>query len=480
MTRPGDSVSDRGHHVRARPAPSGRVGRKRTIRCVDPADGERSSARDGPAGAAALRTDGRILVDQLELNGTDLAFCLPGETTCRARRAVRLADPPDRAVTSRVRRTRRRRTEAHRQTGSALVTRGGATQAAVGVHGEAGLLAMSSSSARCRERFVGAKRGRSSTTATCSGCREGGMGDRFRRPHSRAHGRGVLDRAVRQARAGRARARRTSSPRSPPPPMPIRSRPSRSCPRREISSGCGTCSPAPSARRRGKGGWTAETSRDVQAFCEANELPVACAFRCQDFVDNRSPSYVGVLGVAMDEAIAGRLRDADLVLALGGPRRGARAATLSRAPHPQQTLIHAHPDAVSSAVSTAGSRTRRDASRWPPPCARSIRWRASGASGRTRRAPTTSGISSTGRWKATSTSARSCLPSPPASGDAVQDLRARNFTVWAHRFAQFTQFGTQACPRSGRWDAGSPRRWQRSSSIRSAWSSASPVTATSS
>ena len=33
-------------------------------------------------------------------------------------------------------------------------------------------------------------------------------------------------------------------------------------------------------------------------------------------------------------------------------------------------------------------------------------------------------------------------------GDAVQTCGAGNFTVWAHRFAQFTQFGTQACPRS--------------------------------
>jgi acetolactate synthase-1/2/3 large subunit len=92
----------------------------------------------------------------------------------------------------------------------------------------------------------------------------------------------------------------------------------------------------------GEGGWTAATSLDVQAFCEANALPVAVAFRCQDFVDNRSSSYAGVLGVAMDEAIATRLRDADLVLAIGG-RLGevpTRRYTLLQ----EQTLIHVHPD----------------------------------------------------------------------------------------------------------------------------------------
>ncbi len=39
----------------------------------------------------------------------------------------------------------------------------------------------------------------------------------------------------------------------------------------------------------GEGGWTAETAEGVQAFCEANAIPVCSSFRCQDYVDNRSP-----------------------------------------------------------------------------------------------------------------------------------------------------------------------------------------------
>ena len=41
------------------------------------------------------------------------------------------------------------------------------------------------------------------------------------------------------------------------------------------------------------------------------------------------------------------------------------------------------------------------------------------------------------------------LPPPPAARDAIQTCGAGNFTVWAHRFAEFTQYGTQVCPRSG-------------------------------
>jgi acetolactate synthase-1/2/3 large subunit len=40
--------------------------------------------------------------------------------------------------------------------------------------------------------------------------------------------------------------------------------------------------------------------------------------------------------------------------------------------------------------------------------------------------------------------------------NAIQTCGAGNFTVWAHRFAEFTEFGTQACPRSGSMGYGLP------------------------
>ena len=40
--------------------------------------------------------------------------------------------------------------------------------------------------------------------------------------------------------------------------------------------------------------------------------------------------------------------------------------------------------------------------------------------------------------------------------DAIQTCGAGNFTVWAHRFAQFTQYGTQLGPRSGSMGYGLP------------------------
>ena len=202
----------------------------------------------------------------------------------------------------------------------------------------------------------------------------------------------------------------------------------------------------------GEGGWTAGTAADVLVFCETNELPVATAFRCQDFVDNRSPCYAGVLGVAMDDRLAGRLRDADLVLAIGG-RLGdvpTRRYTLLEAPRPTQTLIHVHPDrdelrlvyepdlaiAASLPLFASAVRDLAVASRWKD-WARDAR---ADYEANLVHEPM-EGPVDLGEVMAF---LRARLPS-----DAIQTCGAGNFTVWAHRFTEFTQYGTQVCPRSG-------------------------------
>jgi acetolactate synthase I/II/III large subunit len=210
----------------------------------------------------------------------------------------------------------------------------------------------------------------------------------------------------------------------------------------------------------GEGGWTSETSRDVQAFCEANALPVACAFRCQDYVDNRSPSYVGVLGVAMDEAIAARLRDADLVVAIGG-RLGevpTRRYTLLEPPDPRQTLVHVHPDA--SELGRVFLPDLAIAATLPEAAAALValdpvepHWREWTAAARADYEANLVHEPMEGDVDLGEIMAflRSRLPA-----DAVQTCGAGNFTVWAHRFAAFSEFGTQACPRSGSMGYGLP------------------------
>ncbi|WP_458232707.1 thiamine pyrophosphate-binding protein [Roseateles sp. P5_E8] len=94
----------------------------------------------------------------------------------------------------------------------------------------------------------------------------------------------------------------------------------------------------------GGGGWTPEATTALQAFAEAWQLPVGCAFRFQDLFDNAHPNYAGDVGIGINPKLAARVKDADLILAIG-PRLGEMTTggyTLLQAPRPAQALIHIH------------------------------------------------------------------------------------------------------------------------------------------
>ncbi len=91
-------------------------------------------------------------------------------------------------------------------------------------------------------------------------------------------------------------------------------------------------------------GWSPPACDNLQRFVEANYLPVACAFRYQDLFDNRHPNYIGDVGVGINPKLGQRIRDADLIIAVGA-RLGEMTTsgyTLLDAPVPHQTLIHVH------------------------------------------------------------------------------------------------------------------------------------------
>jgi acetolactate synthase-1/2/3 large subunit len=94
----------------------------------------------------------------------------------------------------------------------------------------------------------------------------------------------------------------------------------------------------------GGSGWDAESCAALQRFAENWQLPVGCAFRFQDTFDNRHPNYAGDVGIAPNPKLAARIREADLVIAIGA-RLGEMTTggyTLLQAPRPQQKLIHIH------------------------------------------------------------------------------------------------------------------------------------------
>jgi acetolactate synthase I/II/III large subunit len=212
----------------------------------------------------------------------------------------------------------------------------------------------------------------------------------------------------------------------------------------------------------GEGGWTAQTGADVATFAEAQHIPVVASFRCQDFVDNSSPAYIGHAGLGMAPHVAGAIRDADVLLAIGG-RLGeipTDGYTLIRPGRPTQRLVHVHPDpdeigrvyqpelgivagleafaAAARALAPAGAdqraglleeareayeRNLREARDLPGP----LQLSAVMAALRERLGP-----------------------------DAILTNGAGNFSVWAHRFYEFHRYPTQLGPRSGSMGYGVP------------------------
>ncbi len=97
----------------------------------------------------------------------------------------------------------------------------------------------------------------------------------------------------------------------------------------------------------GGGGWTPQSAAALQRFAEAWRLPVANAFRFQDTFDNHHPQYAGDVGLGINPALARRVRESDLLIALG-PRLGESTTggyTLIEAPLPRQRLVHIHASA---------------------------------------------------------------------------------------------------------------------------------------
>ena len=93
--------------------------------------------------------------------------------------------------------------------------------------------------------------------------------------------------------------------------------------------------------------WSAQAAADLARLAEQTGWPVATTFRCQDYMDNRHPNYIGDLGIGPNPALAERVAAADTLLVLGA-RLGEMTSggySLFQIPKPSQSLIHIHPNA---------------------------------------------------------------------------------------------------------------------------------------
>jgi acetolactate synthase I/II/III large subunit len=419
-----------------------------------------------------MRSGGRILVDQLLVHGTELVFCVPGESYLAALDA--LHDTPQiRLVVGRMEAGTANMACAHGQlTGAPAIffaTRGpGATQASVAVHtARQGSIPMIMfvgqvpREHRDREAFQEVDLDAmfaplAKWTATI---------DRAERIPE------YVSRAYRVAVAGR------------PGPVVL------ALPEDVLSETADVADAAPHqivrpspparavARARdmvqrsqrplvvvGGGGWSDRAAAETLALCESWGVPLATAFRCQDYVDNRSPVYCGTLGLGIDPRLARRVQESDLLLVIGARLDEPTTAGYSivQAPRPRQTLIHVHADpeelghVFEPALGiNAGSAEFAEALRAlePPDPARWAAWTASAASD----------LAAFGRPGDASDAGDGVDLARAVSGicgalgpEAIVTNGAGNYTLWVHRYWRFSRFGSQLAPVSGAMGYGVP------------------------
>ncbi|HEX4010628.1 MAG TPA: thiamine pyrophosphate-dependent enzyme [Solirubrobacteraceae bacterium] len=213
----------------------------------------------------------------------------------------------------------------------------------------------------------------------------------------------------------------------------------------------------------GGGGWSALAAENALALARSWGLPVATAFRCQDYVDNRSDAYAGALGLGADPRLARRVADADLLLVIGArldePTTGGYG--LIAPPRPRQALIHVHADpdelgavfepalgiVAGSAEFAAAALALQapDATRWAP-------WTGAAAEDVRAFKRPAAGAPAGGVDLAAGV-AELCATVAP---ETIVTNGAGNYTLWAHRYWTFERFGTQLGPVSGAMGYGVP------------------------
>jgi len=204
--------------------------------------------------------------------------------------------------------------------------------------------------------------------------------------------------------------------------------------------------------------WHINACADLVKFAEANALPVACAFRFQDLLDNAHPHYVGDVGIGINPKLAQRVKESDLIIALG-PRLGEMTTggyALIEAPVPKQRLVHIHPDpdelgrvyqadlmiasGAAQACAMLAAMEPVDASAWRHTVAEG---RAEYEAWQQRPPVFADGAAPLDLWEAVQ-ELRRALPH-----DTIVTNGAGNYATWAHRFWRYGPMRTQLAPTSG-------------------------------
>ncbi len=208
-------------------------------------------------------------------------------------------------------------------------------------------------------------------------------------------------------------------------------------------------------------GWSAQAADDLAQFATTFDIPVATAFRRQDHIDNRHPSYVGHAGIDIEPKLAAAIRGADVLVVIGETPAEVTTSgySLLSVPSPQQFLVHAHPSADElgrlfrtdiAIVAAPEPFTKALARMKAPPRSRWGRLRRDVRSSYERwlkPVPTPGNV----KLEEVIATLSATLPE-----DAILTNGAGNYAAFLHRYFQYKGYPSQLAPTSGSMGYGLP------------------------
>ncbi len=208
--------------------------------------------------------------------------------------------------------------------------------------------------------------------------------------------------------------------------------------------------------------WSEESVAGFKAFAENNKLPVGCSFRRQMLFDHLSPSYAGDVGIGINPALAKEIKEADLVVLLGGrlSEMPSSGYTLLDIPYPSQKLVHIYPEAEE-----LGRVYRPDLAICAAPDDFIAALSSIALSGSAAWADRTAAMHAAYRsWSTPPKTGPGAVQMGPIMDwieanvpeDAIFTNGAGNYATWVHRFHRFRRYNTQSAPTSGSMGYGLP------------------------